>query len=369
MALSDALARVPGLGGYLAQNEISQNAGMAQLQKVGTLSQLQQQMQAQQEAAALKESLAGSASPEEAIKRLMAAGTPQSIALASKLRGLVPKAESPFAKPNMKDFTPGSLETFARTKNPADLVAAPKPKDDKGVWSEPYNLNGVTVQRNSKTNEIRTAASRPPQVHVTNEPPVTPVTIQDPNDPRGTIIIDGRSRRVLGKGPRMTEAGKIDAKADLAMSGLNADLQSAEDLLTGVVRTSDGQVVKGNLPTGSGIGSLVDRAASVFGMSPSGAAEADQLKTVAARLIAKVPRFEGPQSDKDVTLYKQAAGDAGNESLPRDRRLAAIKKMRQIYSGYESGERGRITGGRRANDGGAGPTRIQFDAQGNPVQQ
>ena len=166
----------------------------------------------------------------------------------------------------------------------------------------------------------------------------------------------------------MTEAGKIDAKADVAMSGLNSDLQAAEDLLTGVTRTSDGQVVKGNLPTGSVVGSLYDKAASVVGASPAGAAEADQLKVVAARLIAKVPRFEGPQSDRDVALYRQAAAEAGNDNLPRARRLAAIKTMRQIYAGYESGERGRITGGRRANDGGGAPTRLRFDAEGNPVQ-
>ena len=65
MALSDALARVPGLGGYLAQNEISQNAGMGQLQKVATLSQLQQQMQAAQREQAMRQRLAAATTDEE----------------------------------------------------------------------------------------------------------------------------------------------------------------------------------------------------------------------------------------------------------------------------------------------------------------
>ena len=348
--LASALANVPGLGGYLAQNEISQNAGMGQLQKVATLSQLQQQMAANQEREQMRQILAQHGGDIEATtKALLAAGRPEAAAKLAPLLEAQRKAKLP--QPGQSIGSGGLMMPDGRIVPPAA-----RPNADKGVWSEPYNLNGVTVQKNSVTNEIRTAASRPPNVTVTNEPPVTPVTIQDPNDPRGTIIIDGRSRRVLGKGPRMTEAGKIDAKADVAMSGLNADLQTAEDLLTGVVRTSDGQVVKGNLPTGSVAGSLWDKAGAIVGASPSGAAEADQLKTVAARLIAKVPRFEGPQSDKDVTLYKQAAGDAGNDSLPRARRLAAIKTMREIYKGYETGERGRITGGRRANDVGGAPT-------------
>ena len=154
----------------------------------------------------------------------------------------------------------------------------------------------------------------------------------------------GNKKGVIGRSKSMTQAGLIDAKTQLAMTGLGADLQSAEDLLTGVRRTSDGQVVKGNLPTGSGIGSLLDKAAGWFGVSPEGAEEADSLKTVAARLVGRVPRFEGPQSDKDVSLYKEAAGRVGDDDLPRPRRLAALRTMREIYAGYESGQRGRLLG-------------------------
>ena len=196
------------------------------------------------------------------------------------------------------------------------------------------------------------------------EPAVTPVTIQAPDDPASTIIIDGRTGRVLGKGPKMTEAGKIDAKTNLTMTGLGSDLQSAEDLLTGVTRTSDGQVVKGNKPTGSGIGAAYDAAAGFFGATPAGAAEADSLKVVAARLTQRIPRFEGPQSDKDLALYKQAAGDVGNEKLPIPRRLAAAKTMRSLYAGYESGQRGRLIGNRRAGDQGSGaaPKVVDFNS-------
>lgn len=176
----------------------------------------------------------------------------------------------------------------------------------------------------------------------TQEAPVTPVTVQDPKNPNETIVIDGRSGRVLGKGAKLTETGKANFKQQSTMQGLGSDLQAAEDLLMGNKRDSEGNVTSGTLPTGSGIGSLVDKAAGLVGITPKGAAEADELKVVSGRLVQKVPRFEGPQSDKDVALYKQMAADAGNESLTRERRLAAIRRMRSIYTGYESGERGRL---------------------------
>jgi hypothetical protein len=96
------------------------------------------------------------------------------------------------------------------------------------------------------------------------------------------------------------------------------------------------------LPTGSGAGKIYDAVGGFFGASPTGAAEAKELKVVAARLTGRVPRLEGPQSDADRKLYEQAAGQAGDESLPRDQRIAAVRRMRDIYAGYEDGTRGRI---------------------------
>lgn len=178
--------------------------------------------------------------------------------------------------------------------------------------------------------------------NVHNAGAVTPVTIQDPTNPNATIIVDGRTGKKIGAGPKLTETGKANFKQATTMQGIGGDLQAAEDLLLGNVRDSEGNVTKGNLPTGSGVGSLLDSAAGLVGITPSGAGEADALKVVAGKLVQKVPRFEGPQSDKDVALYKQMAADAGNEKLPRDRRLKAVREMRSLYSGYEDGSRGAL---------------------------
>ena len=207
-------------------------------------------------------------------------------------------------------------------------------RDGRNIITQEYQANGTWKAI------AKGEVDKPANVSVAA--PVTPVTIRDPNNPDETIIIDGRTKAVLGKGPKFSESGKINAATKKNMEGLGADLQMAEDLLSGVKRTSDGQAVSGNLPTGSGVGKVVDAVGGFFGASPSGAAEAKELKVVAARLTGRVPRFEGPQSDRDTQLYKEAAAEVGNDAIPRDQRIAAARRMRDIYAGYEDGTRGRV---------------------------
>lgn len=122
-------------------------------------------------------------------------------------------------------------------------------------------------------------------------------------------------------------AGEAKAKRTVNMSGLGSVISTAEDLLTGKA---------GALPTGSPLGAGIDAAAGFFGASPSGASEAQQLKSLAGALTSKMPRMEGPQSDKDVQLYREMAADIGNAMLPRARRVAALKTVKQLYSKYEA---------------------------------
>lgn len=155
--------------------------------------------------------------------------------------------------------------------------------------------------------------------------PVTAVTIQDPNDPNGTIVIDGRTKQVLGKGAKLTDAGKLENKRQFNMQGIGQTIQEAEDILTNKVKP----------PTGSGIGSAVDTVAGVFGATPSGAAEAQRLKAVGGALVSKMPRMEGPQSDKDVALYKEMAGMVGDSTVPVERRVAALDEVKKLWAKYE----------------------------------
>lgn len=158
------------------------------------------------------------------------------------------------------------------------------------------------------------------------QPPApVPVTIQDPNNPNATLVIDGRTRQPFGAGPKLTEAGKMDAKRTFNMQGIGEIISEAERLLTD----------PSNQPTGSGAGALWDKAAGFVGVTPKGAKEAQELKAVGAALVSKMPRMEGPQSDKDVQLYRESAAEVGDPTVPVERRKAALGRVKQLWSKYE----------------------------------
>jgi hypothetical protein len=86
--------------------------------------------------------------------------------------------------------------------------------------------------------------------------------------------------------------------------------------------------------THSGFGNLVDRGGAFIGVSPQGAAEAAQLKIIGGNLVSKMPKMSGPQSDKDVQLYKEMAGSLGDPTVPVEQKLAAIETLKQINKKY-----------------------------------
>ncbi|WEF34853.1 hypothetical protein [Pseudoduganella chitinolytica] len=72
----------------------------------------------------------------------------------------------------------------------------------------------------------------------------------------------------------------------------------------------------------------------MVGLSTAGADAAAQLKVIQAAVVSKMPKMTGPQSDKDVQLYREAAGQLGDPTLPVSQRLAAEKMVRSIQLKY-----------------------------------
>jgi hypothetical protein len=90
--------------------------------------------------------------------------------------------------------------------------------------------------------------------------------------------------------------------------------------------------------TSSGLGRRVDQTAAFFGESTPGAQASAALDTVGGQLVMAQPRMEGPQSDKDVLLYRQMAGDVANRDLPIATRAAALDAIEKVAQKYRSGE-------------------------------
>jgi hypothetical protein len=86
--------------------------------------------------------------------------------------------------------------------------------------------------------------------------------------------------------------------------------------------------------TASLTGTGVDVLAGAVGVSTGGAQAAAQLKAIQGALVAKMPKMSGPQSDKDVLLYREMAGQIGDSTLPVDTRKAALTTIREIQERY-----------------------------------
>lgn len=80
---------------------------------------------------------------------------------------------------------------------------------------------------------------------------------------------------------------------------------------------------------------VVSGTAATLGISTEMDKADRKLEIIGGRLNSFVPRFEGPQSDKDVALYKQMAGNVANKNIPYKSRLAALDTIEQLNEKYK----------------------------------
>jgi hypothetical protein len=84
--------------------------------------------------------------------------------------------------------------------------------------------------------------------------------------------------------------------------------------------------------TGSGAGRLVDIGARFVGQAMPGDIAIGKIAPVADLALKLVPRFEGPQSDKDTASYKEAAGQLADPTLPTKVRKEAGKTVLRLMT-------------------------------------
>lgn len=86
--------------------------------------------------------------------------------------------------------------------------------------------------------------------------------------------------------------------------------------------------------TGSYGGVALDKAAQTFGVATDGAKATAQLQALQGALVSKMPKMSGPQSDKDVQLYREMAGQIGDPTIPREQRKAAMDTIESLNIKY-----------------------------------
>jgi hypothetical protein len=144
-------------------------------------------------------------------------------------------------------------------------------------------------------------------------------------DAAGNVTQFNKFGEVVGK---VNAAGKPSATFEKT-AALKKQLNT--DLTTTIKELERVTVDKGLIDqsTGSGAGRLADVGAGFFGGATEGAIATAKLKPIADMVLKMVPRFEGPQSDKDTASYKEAAGQLADPTVPNKiRKEAAIEIIR-----------------------------------------
>jgi hypothetical protein len=172
--------------------------------------------------------------------------------------------------------------------------------------------------------------------------------------PIGTL----QTNQALGKkaGEEKIETGAIvereklkpGAKAEGDQVAIDIKNQAFADRSYDLFKPINDAVLKS---TGSSIGAGVDKLGGVIGKSTEGSKAIARLNVLSYNILANIPRFEGPQSDIDVQMYKQAAGALNDKTLPIEDRLAALDALRTILQRYDKAGRNDWTFGAGGSQG------------------
>jgi hypothetical protein len=172
---------------------------------------------------------------------------------------------------------------------------------------------------------------------------------------------DGKPMFATRDEARGKQAYVAPTAANTAPSAQQKKLGDAKDV-TDIIAIAEPLIAKA---TNSYIGAGADQVARAFGKSTEGGAAISQLKAIQAALMLKMPRMEGPQSNLDVQLYREAAGQIGDPTVPAENKLAALNAVKQIQAKYiENAGGGAALQATQAAPAVA-PKRVKVDAQGN----
>jgi hypothetical protein len=145
-------------------------------------------------------------------------------------------------------------------------------------------------------------------------------------DAAGNVTQFNRFGQVIGKPGAVGKPSATFEKTAALQKQTGRDLDLAIKELTEA--TKDKGLI--DQSTGSGAGRLADVAAGFGGYATPGAIAIAKLKPIADMALKMVPRFEGPQSDKDTASYKEAAGQLADASLPTEIRKQAGKEVLRL---------------------------------------
>ena len=111
---------------------------------------------------------------------------------------------------------------------------------------------------------------------------------------------------------------------------------------------------------GGYINTGLDMLGGAVGYSTDTAKTTAQLKALSGQLVALMPKMSGPQSDKDVAMYKEMAGNLADPTTPTETRMAALETIDKLNQKYKDLNGGSIPVSIAKPSGGPKPNALDF---------
>lgn len=145
---------------------------------------------------------------------------------------------------------------------------------------------------------------------------------------RYAVYPNGKGVRVLGEDGQPLKMQTTNNPAQTAQKEETQRLQRVDAVLPEIEKL---------LPkaTNSYVGRGLDYLVRGFGGSNQGDIATDQLKTLSGQLVSLMPKMSGPQSDKDVAMYKEMAGNLSDPTKSVEARMAALGTIRDLNEKYK----------------------------------
>ena len=343
----------PGLDGFILGQQDAERRTLGQLQREGTLAQLQEmQMRGdvQREDMAERRTLAGllaqtGGDVSRAIPALVQRGTPQSIALAAKLKGLTAKPEGqPIGSGGLRlpdgTIVPPAARPTAPTASPiAKLIAErdalpendPRRKlYDNAITRQTTHQPSVNVYSGSLTAAVD-AAGNPVFVQPSGRPGVDPRVVPGVRPPPSPAAV----KAAAGRAEQEATVESIRARVN-RMSGLiqgNTGIVGPAGIARRMGETAAGVVAPG---------------------VPTPAIDYENEKNLMVADIRKMIEKDPNLSNRERETLSQTLG-GGTMQTPGSA-VRTLNNVLQFIEGKKLRGPGRSAGGR-----------LRFDANGNPI--
>jgi hypothetical protein len=131
--------------------------------------------------------------------------------------------------------------------------------------------------------------------------------------------------------PTLTPQQNRELQAQFAKDN-QKNVKNAREAFGSIKAVSE--ILKTNDPSSGFFENVITGTREMFGGGGKQSQADAKLKVLGQKLVQQVPRFEGPQSDKDVASYQAAAGDIGNPNRPIAARLAALQTLVDLNKKY-----------------------------------